>query len=90
MTELCGKGAAWLTNKASTSEFSIGEDGDIRFTFRLWEEEGKEPICCTLSLFKILSYTSCGLFGVIYDMVFGEVPVAPSAIQIASEPQLPR
>lgn len=90
VTELCGKGAAWLTNKASTSEFSIGEDGDIRFTFRLWEEEGKKPICCTLSLFKILSYTSCGLFGVIYDMVFGGVPSASNEIEIAKEPQLTR
>ena len=90
VTELCGKGAAWLTNKASTSEFSIGDDGDIRFTFRLWEEEGKEPICCTLSLFTILSYTSCGLFDVIYDMVFGGVPSASNEIEIAKEPQLPR
>lgn len=100
VTELCGKGAAWiadkayagadwLTDKALTSEFGMGADGDILFSFRLWEEEGKKPIYCTISLFEILNNMSCGLFGVIYDMVFGGVPSASNEIEIAKEPQLP-
>lgn len=86
-TELCGEGAAKFIEDP-TLGFSLSPKGEILYNFK-WEWEGREPFCCQLNLTKILTNASCGIFGWLFEELFGDLPTANSVVEIPKDPELP-
>ena len=83
----------WAKGKYETTEFNIRDDNHVVIIFRLWEREGREPVCCGIDLTRSLTYIGSGMFSpfvVIYDMLFGNLVGAQGTISFPRDPKAVR
>ena len=83
----------WAKGKYETTEFNIREDNHVVIIFRLWEREGREPVCCGIDLTRSLTYIGSGMFSpfvIIFDMLFGNLVGAQGTISFPRDPKAVR
>ena len=87
LSSICGEGAAKLVENP-TLGFKADAKGNITYTFTVtwWD---KAPFPVELNISKILSNTSCGIFGWLYEQLCGDIPTASAVVDIPKDPPLP-
>lgn len=87
LASLCGEGAAKIIENP-TLGFKMNEKAEITYTFTVtwWD---KAPFPVELNITKILSNTSCDIFGWLYEQLCGDIPVASNVLNIPKDPPLP-
>ncbi len=86
----------WGAHKYDTMAFDLRNNGDLVFSFALWEAAGQEPVWCEINLsacFKdalILQAGPllCSPFGVLYQLIFGSLPAAEKPVTFPKDPPL--
>ena len=93
LTELCGEGAGWIHDNPDDALGFVPDGAKLiyRASVTIPFETGAAAarFVIDLDLFKVLTNTSCGLFGWMYDLFFSGVPTATSIIEAPKDPQLP-
>ena len=93
LTELCGEGAGWIHDNPDDALGFVPDGAKLiyRASVTIPFETGAAAarFVIDLDLFKVLTNTSCGLFGWMYDLFFSGVPTATSSIEAPKDPQLP-
>lgn len=92
VSNLVGTGASYVVDKTlenvhTSSGFSI-KNNHLIFTFTM-QAFNSRTYEVTLDINSILMNVSCPLFGWLYDMIFGSVPVSSRTIDVPKDPPLP-
>ncbi len=94
LEECVGEGVGTIIeaaeNKYQTSEFGVAENGDFTITFRLWESEGSDPICCRINLTKSFTFAFYGPYSplvILYDLIFGQLTGEPAMVSFPEDPK---
>ena len=92
ISNLVGTGAGYIVDKTlenvhTSSGFSV-KNNHLIFTFTMQAFQTR-TYEVTLDINSILMNVSCPLFGWLYDMIFGSVPVSAKTIDVPKDPPLP-
>ena len=92
ISNLVGPGAGYIVDKTlenvhTSSGFSV-KNNHLIFTFTMQAFQSR-TYEVTLDINSILMNVSCPLFGWLYDMIFGSVPVSAKTIDVPKDPPLP-